>query len=192
MRRAMKQSLAAVGPKELAARSARAAARLVALPAWQRAPLVLCFLSMPGELDTTAIITAARAGAKLVAVPLIEGARISFRLLGADPRELPRDRWGIPVPDPSWPVAEVAHETAAIVVTPGLAFDRNGNRLGRGGGYYDGFLRAARTAHQGPRALAVVGICLSEQVVAEVPHDGRDERVDAIVTDEELILPAFG
>jgi 5-formyltetrahydrofolate cyclo-ligase len=186
----MKQALAAVGPGAMAARSDLASRRLAALPAWERARLVVCFLSMPGEIDTLPVIAAARAAGKTVAVPMIEGARISFRLLGSDPAQLPRDRWGIPVPDPAWPVADLRASAPVIVVTPGLAFDRKGNRLGRGGGYYDGFLREARARDGDARALAVVGICLAVQVADEVPHDDRDERVDAIVTDEELILPA--
>ena len=75
-----------------------------------------------------------------------------------------------------------------LVVTPGLAFDRRGNRLGRGGGYYDGFLRTARG--DPALSLAAIGVCLSVQLVAEAPHDERDERVDGVATDEELILRA--
>jgi 5-formyltetrahydrofolate cyclo-ligase len=194
MRRSMKETLDGIEPGDLAHRSAAAAARLAGTPAWQRAGLVLCFLAMPAELDTSAVIASARTAGKTVAVPLIEGSRISFRILGRDPEELPRDRWGIPVPDPAWPEAVLRAGADVFVVTPGLAFDRRGNRLGRGGGYYDGFLRGARgSGGGGPAGRASVfaaGICLSVQVVAEVPHDARDERVDAVVTDEELILPA--
>jgi 5-formyltetrahydrofolate cyclo-ligase len=189
LRRAMKEILAGIGPESLAAGSRAAARRLAGSPAWSGAGLVLCFLSMPGELDTTPIIGAARAQGKQVAVPRIEGNLISFRLLGADPASLPRDRWEIPVPDPSWPEVDLAAAGSVLVAAPGLAFDRRGNRLGRGGGYYDGFLRTAR-ARAVP--LTVVGVCLSVQLVAEVPHDAHDEPVDAVATDEELILRAPG
>ena len=112
---------------------------------------------------------------------------------------MPRDRWGIPVPDPLWPEVDLRSPQPdsmdILVVTPGLAFDRHGNRLGRGGGYYDGFLREARASCAaqpmgGARRLTAVGICLSVQVVEEVPHTARDEMVDALATDKELILPA--
>jgi 5-formyltetrahydrofolate cyclo-ligase len=162
------------------------ARRLAACPAWQRAALVLCFLSMPGELDTTPIITAAGQAGKSLAVPRIQDGAISFRLLERDPAALPRDRWGIPVPDPDWPEARLSGGMDVLVVTPGLAFDRRGNRLGRGGGYYDGFLRAARARS----ALTALGVCLSVQLVEEVPHDTRDQKVDGIVTEKELILLA--
>ena len=191
----MQKVLAGIEPEDLARRSAAAAARLAGTPAWQRAGLVLCFLSMPHEMDTSTIIAAAQAAGKEVAVPLIEGTRISFRLLSRDPRQLPRDRWGIPVPDPSWPTPLLSAGAEALVVTPGLAFDRHGNRLGRGGGYYDGFLRAARagggdSSAGSTAAVYAAGICLSIQVVLDVPHGPGDEPVQAVVTDEELILPS--
>ena len=194
MRRSMKGLLAGIDPRDLAARSLAVARRLSASPVWERAGLVLCFLSMPGEIDTAAIIAAAWEAGKIVAVPRIEGGGITFRALRRDPSALPRDRWGIPVPDPAWPVAWPAAgppawpaaAARALVVTPGLAFDRQGNRLGRGGGYYDGFLRAARAG----AAITAIGVCLSVQIVAEAPHDARDERVDGVATEEELILLA--
>lgn len=186
MRRSMKARLAEIAPELLAAGSAAVARRLAACPAWQRAGLVLCFLSMPGELDTAPIITAAGQAGKIIAVPRIEAGVISFRLIGSDPAALPRDRWGIPIPDPSWPEARLSGGAEVLVVTPGLAFDRRGNRLGRGGGYYDGFLRATRAGS----ALTALGVCLSVQLVEDAPHDARDQKVDGIVTEEELILLA--
>ena len=180
--------LAGIDPGLIASASVAIAARLSASEPWKRSRLILCFLSMPGELSTAPIIAAARADGKTVAVPRIEGSSIEFRLLGGEPSDLPRDRWGIPVPDPSWPAAEMAADAPVLVVTPGLAFDRIGDRLGRGGGYYDGFLRAARC--RTGLSLAAIGVCLSVQLVAEAPHDERDEKVDGVATESELILLA--
>ena len=188
LRRSMKRALAGIGPGLIAEASAAVARRLSASEAWKGSRLLLCFLSMPGELDTAPLITAALADGKTVAVPRVEGSSIEFRLLASDPRALPRDRWGIPVPDPAWPAADLRSGAPVLVVTPGLAFDRRGNRLGRGGGYYDGFLRTARG--DPALSLAAIGVCLSVQLVAEAPHDERDERVDGVATDEELILRA--
>lgn len=180
--------LAGIDPGLIANASTAIAARLSAAEPWKRSRLVLCFLSMPGELSTAPIIAAARADGKTVAVPRIEGSSIEFRLLSGEPSDLPRDRWGIPVPDPSWAAADMAAGAPVLVVTPGLAFDRNGDRLGRGGGYYDGFLRMAR--RRPGLSLAAIGVCLSAQLVAEAPHDERDEKVDGVATESELILLA--
>jgi 5-formyltetrahydrofolate cyclo-ligase len=188
LRRSMKGALAGIGSELIAEASAAVTRRLSASEPWKGSRLLLCFLSMPGELDTAPLIAAARADGKTVAVPRIEGSSIGFRLLGGDPSALPRDRWGIPVPDPWWPAVELSAGAPVLVVTPGLAFDRLGNRLGRGGGYYDAFLREARS--DAALALTAMGVCLSVQLVTEAPYDESDERVDGVATENELILLA--
>ncbi len=72
-----------------------------------------------------------------------------------------------------------------LVAAPGLAFDRDGNRLGRGKGYYDRFLLDARRVSP---AIAVIAVCFSFQLVEAVPHGPSDQRVDGIVTDTETIM----
>jgi 5-formyltetrahydrofolate cyclo-ligase len=68
-----------------------------------------------------------------------------------------------------------------LVVTPGLAFDGEGNRLGYGGGHYDRYL-----ARMGRGALRV-GAAFSLQIVERIPTEPGDERVDVVVTDEGLL-----
>jgi len=185
-RKRMKALLAAMDPVDLAARSRLAAARLLASRWWRDADVVLAFLAMPGEPDPSAVVAAARAGGKTVAAPVIEAGEITFRVIGGDPARLPRDGWGIPQPDPSWPAwTPDPAAPRVLVVTPGLAFDPRGHRLGRGRGYYDRFLARLRTL-PGLRA-SVVAFCLDEQVVDRVPHGDGDQPVDAIVTDRRAI-----
>ena len=82
---------------------------------------------------------------------------------------------------PSEPRSRVAVDPSAVdlVVAPGLAFDRRGNRLGYGGGHYDRFL-----ARMGMEAVRV-GVAFSLQIVERVPVEPGDERVDIVVTDQE-------
>jgi 5-formyltetrahydrofolate cyclo-ligase len=84
---------------------------------------------------------------------------------------------------PKEPAHRVAVEPDAVdvVVAPGLAFDRRGHRLGYGGGHYDRYLRRL-----GAAALRA-GIAFSEQLVEEVPVEARDELLDVLVTDAEVI-----
>jgi len=187
MRAAMAAVLHGIDAADLAARSARTAGRLAETEAWRRADTVLTFLSMPHELDTSAVISAARAKGKRVAVPRIEGDELRFLVLPRDVDNLPRDRWGIPEPDPSWQALDLARAARVLVAAPGLAFDRQGNRLGRGKGFYDRFLVGAREA---AKSITVIGICLSEQLVEAVPRDDHDQVLDAVVTEAETILPA--
>lgn len=73
-----------------------------------------------------------------------------------------------------------------IVVVPGVAFDRRGNRLGHGFGYYDRFL--GRLGESIPR----VGLAFSRQLVPEVPVDAWDIPVHALVTEEGVIRVVEG
>ena len=62
-----------------------------------------------------------------------------------------------------------------------LAFDRHGHRLGQGGGYYDRTLEAQRAQHRKPIAI---GLAFAGQEVSEVPVDGHDQKLDAILTEK--------
>lgn len=70
-----------------------------------------------------------------------------------------------------------APRASDVVLVPGVAFDRRGGRLGRGGGYYD------RAFPAGARSPWLVGVGYSFQWVAELPCDSRDRRMDAILTE---------
>ena len=179
----MARVLAGIEVHELQRRSAQVARRFQDAPAWADARVVLCFLSMPGELDSGGIIQAARASGKRVAVPRIEQDVICFRFLPPDAGELPRDRWGIPIPPAEWEQLALRGGTRVLVATPGPAFDRIGNRLGRGKGFYDRFLRRARSALG--KDITAIGVCFSEQLVPEVPHTEMDQRLDGVVTERE-------
>jgi 5-formyltetrahydrofolate cyclo-ligase len=75
----------------------------------------------------------------------------------------------------------VPFEEIDLVVTPALGFDRKGNRLGRGGSFYDRFFTNKEL--KAPRC----GFAFAEQVVDSIPATERDEPVDFLVTDEEII-----
>ncbi|MFW5932653.1 MAG: 5-formyltetrahydrofolate cyclo-ligase [Candidatus Hadarchaeota archaeon] len=74
-------------------------------------------------------------------------------------------------------------ESVELILVPGLAFDEKGNRLGYGGGYYDGLLRKI------PKNSPSVGLAFESQISQEIPHDKNDEKVDIIVTENEVKLP---
>jgi len=75
----------------------------------------------------------------------------------------------------------VPREEIDVVLIPAVAFDRQGRRVGYGGGYYDRFLPEI------PRA-ARIGAAFACQIVAEIPPDPHDVPADWIVTEDELIV----
>jgi 5-formyltetrahydrofolate cyclo-ligase len=184
MRRVMKDLLKRIAPTDLAERSAQIAARLAGTRAWDGADTVLCFLSMAHEVVTAPILEAARAQGRRIAVPRIEGDDIVFRVMPSGAGALPQDRLGIPEPDPAWPALDLSTAGRVLVAAPGLAFDRQGNRLGRGKGYYDRFLARARAQKAD---VVVVGVSFSQQLVPAVPHSDADQPLDGVATDAETV-----
>ena len=191
-RKQSKALLRAMSPEEAERLSRRAADNLRALPEYRGARIILAFLSMGEEIRTESLIESAMKEGKIVAVPRMEYSPegvpiIVFVHLPKEYPSWPRDRFGIPIPPAeSRPLSEEELCSGpAIVVTPGLAFDRKGGRLGRGKGYYDRFLSGARAcaARRGASLLAC-GFCFAAQLIDEVPAGHDDAAVDLVVTEE--------
>lgn len=87
-------------------------------------------------------------------------------------------RFQIPAPDPSAPIIQPAEIDLCLV--PGVGFDRTGRRLGRGGGYYDRFLRLLR-----PECLKVA-LAFEWQIVHMIPSDGHDIVMDWLVSEQDV------
>jgi 5-formyltetrahydrofolate cyclo-ligase len=75
-----------------------------------------------------------------------------------------------------------------ILLVPLLAFDKQGYRLGYGGGYYDRTLKILRSkAKDKNQKLEVIGVSYADQLVESVPHDEFDQRIDWVITEEGLV-----
>jgi 5-formyltetrahydrofolate cyclo-ligase len=117
-------------------------------------------------------------GARL-ALPVVVGRGLPLLMRAyAFGDALVKGVWGIRVPPPDAP--EVAPD---LLLVPLLAFDRNGNRLGYGAGYYDMTIAALRAQ----KPVVAVGIAFAAQEVAEVPTTTRDVRLDVVLTEREVI-----
>lgn len=108
--------------------------------------------------------------------PRIEGEHIQF--YQASLATMIPNQWGIREPNPQQH-KPVAIQSLQGVCVPGLAFDSEGYRLGRGKGYYDRALQNYRGKK--------TGVAFSWQIVEEVPRESFDIRMDAIVTDKSII-----
>jgi 5-formyltetrahydrofolate cyclo-ligase len=140
----------------------------------------MVFLSMPDEIDTTEAIALARQRGMVVLVPRVDWDLRSMEAVEIDSAapEVAVGRGGLRNPVGGAP-ADL--DRIDLVVTPGLGFDRQGHRLGRGAGFYDRFFAAP-----GLRA-ARCGFCFCEQVVESIPVAEADLPVDWLVTDEGAV-----
>lgn len=167
----------AMPERRRAAASVAIAERVTALPEAASARSTMAFWSFGSEIDTAPLIERLVSAGKTVVLPRIEGADIVPVTFAP----------GEPVTETSFGAMEPADgrvldpSEVDLVIVPGVAFDRSGNRLGFGAGYYDRFL--PRTAEGTP----AIAIAFAIQVVPEVPTGAMDRRVDAIVTEAEVI-----
>lgn len=174
----MRARLASVAPAEAQAAGRAIADRLVGRAAWRRALRIALFVSRTDEIETAPLIDFARRAQKPVLAPrILEGSEAGLEFVEVDDwSRLESGRFG-KQPPASWPATALG--PSDLVVVPGLAFDREGGRLGRGGGYYDRVLSGRSAAG---RAI-FVGVGFHFQLVDRVPMMAHDRRLDAIVTD---------
>jgi len=180
IRSLMKARRAQVDPADQQAASAAIVSRLQALPAFQNANETACFLSLSQEIDTGAIITFCHANRRRVCVPVWNAAEKKYVFARLLPDSvLQAGRLGTREPM-DW--QEVASHTIQLVLTPGLAFYRNGGRIGFGGGYYDRLLSACA-----PHCVKA-GLCYAWQVQNEpLPLTDHDIRMNLVITEQETI-----
>jgi 5-formyltetrahydrofolate cyclo-ligase len=153
---------------------------LEALPVFQQARVVHTYVAWRNEVDTHDLIRRLSQGGRRVAVPKVETATGQLRhYFIADFSGLQKGAFGIlePSPDPDRLAAPPQFD---LVLVPGLAFDRAGNRLGMGEGYYDRFLIEVHA----PK----IALAYDFQLVEKLPAEAHDQCVDIIVTEKEVIV----
>ena len=188
MRREMKLIMAnldkrweSVAHVEICSHLSRLIADKVFGPAEHILAWVPCF---PGEVDLSSFI-ANMLRTKKVYLPRIGvPGTMSFRNITEEwSSHLERSANGILQPLEGYGErfdAETAENV--VVIAPGLAFDRHGRRIGRGGGYYDRFLEDAALA-----GAVRVGVCWSMQIVPEIPTDPHDIPMDWICHERGVV-----
>lgn len=139
--------------------------------------LVFIFLSFGSEVPTDPMCDGLAAAGHNLTVPRIGGGELTP--VEYEPGEPTTSAiWGIREPSVPRPIDPLLIDA---VVAPGLAFDREGFRVGYGGGFYDRLLKRCRLD------VLRAGVCFSRQVVPEVPHDQNDEPLHFVITDLETI-----
>ena len=178
-----------LSPQERAAAETVLYERLFAMTAWEQAPVVCGYASVKGEPDTAPILARAASEGKCLALPVtVTGARegrMIFRAVKGGHSPLIPARFGIPEPDESCPALTPADLAGALILVPGLAFDRRGFRVGYGGGYYDRFLESLRTAGV-PHVTA--GLCFAACRAEALPREPHDIPVDVIIDERRMTL----
>lgn len=144
---------------------------------YKNSSVIMAYLSMPEEIQLQEFLSTALNDGKILAVPFISGREMYAAILPSlDALEVG-----------AYKILTVKRDVRKIldaekidcVIVPGLAFDAKGHRLGKGGGYYDKFLRRAVNAVK-------VALAYDFQIVETVPIEPHDSAVDFIITPKKI------
>lgn len=154
--------------------------RLCQMPQYREAGTVLTYMSFGTELDTHAFFDRVLSDGKIAVLPRIDKPTKSLALHRVNGHaDLVDGVWGIREPRADAPT--LAIDAIDMVLMPGLAFDRSGNRLGYGAGFYDRLL--SRSAEK-PFRIAAALDC---QIVDAVPVDAHDRPCHCVITETQLL-----
>ncbi len=173
LRRTLRRRIASLDEKELEKSNEAIYNNLSVLPELQAAKRVFLYLSVGHEVDTRRLIRSLTAAGKTVALPVsLPKGQMYFAEYREDALQ-DGTVIDIPEPDPSAPRLEP--EKGEVMIVPSLCFDREGYRVGQGGGYYDRFL----SAHD----LFTVGVGRDALLMERVPRGVYDMGVRCLVTE---------
>ncbi len=167
----------------IASKSLEISARVWRLPALSRARRLACYFAVNGEVDCQPIITNAWERGREIFLPVLCGEELRFApyVRGA---QFNLNRYGIPEP-----ICSHRHllqpRQMDVVLTPLVAFDVNGNRLGMGGGYYDRSFRFLIQAQNWTRPR-LIGVGYEFQKAAQLKACSWDVPLNKAVTEQQV------
>lgn len=180
LRRHLRELADQMTNEQVAQKSLVACDLLCKTPEFTQAKVVMFFLSLSHEVETEQAIWQAFDMGKAVLVPKVDWTtrKMTAVKLTSTEAELVEDPKGqLRSPKEIEPV-EVS--IIDMVVVPGLGFDKTGNRLGLGGGFYDRYLSGKD--FRGVKC----GLAFEEQVIEEIPVADHDQEIDMLVTDGKV------
>ena len=170
LRKMIREKKRAMTEEQIQKASARLAQMLYTSPLYCQATTIYGYLPYNQEVRTVPMLERALAEGKRVAVPKVYGDEMRFLYID-DLSRVEKGYAGIPEPIDDEPIAE---DPTALVLMPGLAFDKTGRRIGYGGGFYDKFL-SAEPDHP------TIALCYGFQMLDELPTEEFDVPVDCVL-----------
>ena len=170
LRREIREQKRAMTEEEIVLRSEKLGQLFAQSEAYRNAKTIYGYLPYNQEVRTVPMLEQALREGKRVAVPKIYGDTMKFLYLD-DLSRVEKNDMGIPEPIADTPVAD---DKTALVLMPGLAFTKRGDRMGYGGGFYDRFL-AEEPDHP------TLALCYDFQMVDSLPTEEFDIPVDTVL-----------
>jgi len=182
LRRSVLSACHEIAPAQAARSAERVAQHVIASPEFERAAIVGLYAATGGEIATRPIFEASRKAGKCCVFPrCLPDRRLDFAQIDHW-EQLEPGRFGLREPDTK--LQAVPLSPGDLVLVPGVAFDPQGGRVGRGGGYFD---RAFPVG--GPPGPFLMALAHPIQVIGAVPVGVNDRRMDAVATESGIIRP---
>lgn len=156
---------------QLASESAAITRRLLAHPKVKCAQCIMLYHALPDEVDTHDLIESLKAQGKTIVLPKVTGEETMELRLYQGESDLKEGSFHIM--EPSGPQFDDI-QSIDVVLVPGMSFDSENNRLGRGKGYYDRFLKQLPHIYK-------IGICYEFQKRQHIPVSENDVKMDEII-----------
>jgi len=190
MKQSLRQSIIAARQKMAAAEraefSSTIALRIMQFAEYREANIVLGYMSFGAEFATKAWMQQALQDGKQLLLPKVNSSTRQLELYRVNDlqHDVAPGTWDIPEPLADRCVKVEALEQVDFILLPGVAFAHDGARLGYGGGFYDKLL--ARVDQSGGHP-ALVAAAFSLQLIAEIPQEVTDRKVEWLLTESEVI-----
>lgn len=165
LRKRLKAERARLSAEQAALSSEQVSRHILACDAYRKAHCIMGYLAFGKELSVDAVLLAALAEGKTVVVPMVTSATEMAPVVLQNMHDFELDRYGIR--SVRQPAEQIAPQDIDLVLVPGVAFDREGGRLGMGAGYYDRFLPQAKRA-------VLMGVAYDCLLQSELPKDEYD------------------
>lgn len=183
VREAMKQRLNSLATDVIRTHSEALCVRILQHARVTKAKTIMIYAPLTHEADVTPIAAWALRDpiARRLCVPSVDWSSKSLTpvLIKNWDHDLVLGRLGLRQPRTDLVAIPIAD--LDVVLVPGLAFDCTGARLGRGGGFYDRFLATL------PSKILTIGVAFDQQIVATVPAQPHDRRVQVVITESQTI-----
>lgn len=171
LRREIRELKKEISPQERQTRSENIMKKIEDHPAFASARTVFIFWSMDDEVDTRDFIIK-WAGRKKFILPAVNGDELDLKEFTGIHKLVSGEMFEIPEPEGK---PFTGFEKIDLAIIPGVAFDRDNNRLGRGKAYYD------KTLHGLKGKAELIGICYDFQLVDKVPTEPHDVKLDGVI-----------
>ena len=178
LRRYIREQKRHFTPQQLGEMSLSIMSSLLSHSQIQKADSVLMYHSLPDEVDTHSALDKLLAMGKKVLLPkVISDTEMTIHEYTGKDSLQPSEPYGIL--EPTTPELSIINCQLSIAIVPGMAFDRQGHRLGRGKGYYDRFLSQIPNIYK-------IGVCFPFQMLESIPSESTDVVMDEVITSLNL------